>query len=46
MHTPLWDWLFGTIYVPKRWPRECGLCGMKDVPSNWLLQLLHPFRRR
>ncbi|MFY9255817.1 MAG: sterol desaturase family protein [Fuerstiella sp.] len=46
VHTPLWDWLFGTIYVPKRWPREYGLCGKKDVPSNWLLQLLYPFRRR
>ncbi len=46
VHTPLWDRLFGTIYVPKRWPREYGVCGQKDVPSNWLLQFLYPFRRR
>ncbi len=46
VHTPLWDRLFGTIYVPKRWPREYGVCGQKNVPSNWLLQFLYPFRRR
>ncbi len=46
VHTPFWDWMFGTIYVPGRWPAEYGLCGRKDVPSSWLLQLLYPFRHR
>ncbi|MEO1983565.1 MAG: sterol desaturase family protein [Fuerstiella sp.] len=46
VHTPIWDWLFGTIYVPRRWPAEYGLCGTKDVPSGWVRQLLYPFRRK
>ena len=44
VHTPLWDWLFGTIYVPSRWPGEYGLCGEKDVPSGWLKQFAYPFK--
>ncbi|MFO0945739.1 MAG: sterol desaturase family protein [Planctomycetota bacterium] len=44
VHTPLWDWLFGTYYLPERWPRQYGLCGERDVPSGWFSQLIHPFR--
>ncbi len=46
VHTPLWDWLFGTLLMPSRWPHEYGLCGKKDVPSGWMLQFLYPFKRR
>jgi len=46
VHSPLWDWIFGTYYMPGRWPRKYGLCGKRDVPSSWLLQFLYPFRRR
>lgn len=46
VHSPLWDWIFGTYYMPGRWPRKYGLCGKRDVPSSWLLQFLYPFWRR
>ena len=46
VHSTLWDWLFGTYYMPGRWPRRYGLCGNRDVPSSWLLQFVYPFRRR
>lgn len=46
VHATLWDWLFGTYYVPERWPQEYGLCGKRDVPSSWLRQFLYPFRRK
>jgi sterol desaturase/sphingolipid hydroxylase (fatty acid hydroxylase superfamily) len=46
VHSPLWDWLFGTLYLPGRWPKEYGLCGGSDVPGSWLLQFVYPFRRR
>ena len=46
VHTPIWDILFGTYYLPDRWPTAYGLCGRRDVPSRWMTQLLYPFRRR
>lgn len=46
VHSPLWDWLFGTYYMPRRWPREYGLFGGRDVPTGWLSQLAYPFRDR
>jgi lathosterol oxidase len=45
VHTPIWDKLFGSYYLPERWPGEYGLCGPSDVPPGWLRQLAHPFRR-
>ncbi|NQV35056.1 MAG: sterol desaturase family protein [Phycisphaeraceae bacterium] len=45
VHTPFWDRLFGTFYMPGRWPEKYGLCGKRDVPSSWLLQFFYPFRR-
>lgn len=45
VHTTVWDWIFGTYYMPGRWPRSYGLCGKRDVPSTWLRQFLYPFRR-
>jgi sterol desaturase/sphingolipid hydroxylase (fatty acid hydroxylase superfamily) len=46
VHTPLWDILFGTYYLPGRWPTEYGLSGRRDVPERWMTQLVYPFRRR
>ena len=46
VHTPIWDILFGTYYLPERWPTEYGLCGRRDVPARWLTQLVYPFRSR
>ena len=44
VHTPVWDLLFGTFYLPDRWPSAYGLAAGRKVPSRWLGQLLHPFR--
>lgn len=46
VHTPIWDLLFGTYYLPDHWPKEYGLCGRRDVPARWVTQLIYPFRRR
>ena len=46
VHTPLWDLLFGTFYLPNRWPAAYGLCGESDMPQGWLRQFVYPFRRR
>jgi lathosterol oxidase len=46
VHTPVWDILFGTYYLPERWPASYGLSGPRDVPGRWLTQLVYPFRRR
>lgn len=43
VHSPIWDRLFGTYYMPGRWPNRYGLCGPRDVPSGWLRQFLYPF---
>lgn len=42
---PVLDWLFGTMYMPEReWPGSYGTG--EEVPSGYVGQLLHPFRRR
>jgi sterol desaturase/sphingolipid hydroxylase (fatty acid hydroxylase superfamily) len=46
VHTPVWDRLFGTYYLPDRWPAAYGLCGGRDVPLRWITQFVHPFRKR
>ena len=46
VHSPLWDWLFGTLHMPGRWPNGYGLGGPNDVPASWALQFVYPFRRR
>jgi lathosterol oxidase len=43
VHTPIWDWLFGTYYLPDRWPANYGLSGNDHVPSGWLRQFISPF---
>ena len=46
VHTPIFDILFGTYYLPNRWPASYGLVHRRDVPARWVSQLLYPFRRR
>ena len=46
VHTPIWDSLFGTYYLPNRWPIEYGLADGRDVPARWVAQLIYPLRRR
>jgi len=46
VHTPLWDMLFGTYYLPDQWPTRYGLHGGRRVPVGWLRQLNYPFARR
>lgn len=45
VHTPAWDLLFGTFYLPDRWPSAYGLVHHRDVPSRWLTQFAYPFVR-
>ena len=46
VHTPFWDLLFGTYYLPARWPSSYGIAHSRPVPARWFPQLLFPFRRR
>jgi len=46
VHTPVWDLLFGTYYLPDRWPTAYGLVHHRDVPSGWVRQLVYPVRNR
>ena len=43
VHMPVWDWLFGTYYMPGHWPDEYGL-HEGDMPSGWARQFARPFR--
>ncbi len=45
VHLPLWDYLFGSYFMPKnRWPRSYGIHG-KRIPDGYLRQFLSAFRR-
>jgi sterol desaturase/sphingolipid hydroxylase (fatty acid hydroxylase superfamily) len=46
VHTPVWDLLFGTYYLPGRWPEAYGLAHQRDVPARWTSQFVYPFRKR
>jgi sterol desaturase/sphingolipid hydroxylase (fatty acid hydroxylase superfamily) len=46
VHTPIWDRIFGTYYMPDRWPKAYGLVGDHKLPSNWLTQLIYPFMKK
>jgi sterol desaturase/sphingolipid hydroxylase (fatty acid hydroxylase superfamily) len=40
---PLWDWMFGTLYLPRdRWPEDFGT--HDPVPEGLLGQIAYPFR--
>ncbi len=45
VHTPIWDILFRTYYLPEAWPTRYGLSGEPDVPSSWIKQLTYPLAR-
>ena len=45
IHFPLYDWLFGTHYMPeKAWPKGYGVGG-HPVPRGYIEQFLYPFKR-
>jgi lathosterol oxidase len=46
VHTPIWDILFGTFYLPDRWPVAYGLSDQREIPARWMSQLMFPFRKR
>ena len=46
VHLPLLDVMFGTAYLPDRWPSAYGLVGGEGPPSGYLRQFLWPFRAR
>jgi lathosterol oxidase len=45
VHLPVLDWLFGTYYLPDRWPHVYGLAKGK-VPEGYFRQMAYPFRLR
>ena len=44
VHTPAWDLLFGTYYLPGRWPEAYGLVHRDAVPARWTTQFFYPVR--
>ena len=46
VHTPIWDLLFGTYFLPERWPSAYGISGGAEVPKGWLRQFVFPFLHR
>jgi sterol desaturase/sphingolipid hydroxylase (fatty acid hydroxylase superfamily) len=46
VHLPIIDAVFGTMYLPDRWPRGYGLDDGAAVPNGYLRQFGWPFTRR
>jgi lathosterol oxidase len=45
VHLPIWDWLFGSYYLPgEQWPASYGVKGEKP-PEGFFRQLFWPFKR-
>lgn len=42
---PIWDVLFGTLYLPDHQPDAFGVDTAEEVPSGFFGQILYPFRR-
>jgi len=42
---PVWDWLFGTMYVSQQLPQKYGVIG-KSISENLFGQIIYPFRSR
>jgi len=42
----LWDWLFGTAYMPEDQPDRLGFEGMDRYPSGLFARLTYPLLRR
>jgi sterol desaturase/sphingolipid hydroxylase (fatty acid hydroxylase superfamily) len=40
-HYPIWDWLFGTFYLPDERPTKYG--NAPHVPMDYLAQMAYPF---
>ena len=45
VHLPVIDAVFGTMYLPPRWPQGYGIGGGDRVPNGFLRQFVWPFRR-
>jgi lathosterol oxidase len=45
VHLPLLDWMFGTAWLPGRFPTRYGIAG-NPVPEGWWRQLRWPLTRR
>ena len=45
VHLPLLDRLFGTYYMPGRWPKSYGVSSGTKVPPGWIKQFTHAFKR-
>ncbi len=43
VHTPLWDWLFGTRYLPAAFPASYGLASGARMPKGWWRQFAYGF---
>jgi len=43
VHLPVLDWMFGTIYMPGRWPKAYGIAGGPKPPKGFVRQFLAPF---
>ena len=46
VHLPLFDAMFGTMYLPPRWPSAYGIGQGARPPDGYVRQFLWPFRRR
>jgi sterol desaturase/sphingolipid hydroxylase (fatty acid hydroxylase superfamily) len=46
VHLPILDRLFGSYYLPDRWPASYGLADDHEVPEGFLGQFTHPFAAR
>ena len=44
VHLPMLDWLFGTMYLPGRWPKAYGIEGGSRVPDGFFKQLFWPMK--
>lgn len=42
----IWDWLFGTAYMPEATPQRLGFGGIEKYPRDLPAQWLAPFLRR
>jgi lathosterol oxidase len=46
VHSPIWDMVFGTYYLPERWPHAYGLAHSPPPPSGYFRQLIYAFLPR
>ena len=46
VHVPVLDVIFGTAYLPSRWPSAYGLAHGGEPPAGYVRQFLWPFKWR